>query len=271
MDFSLGRSGCSFEVIDTILRKTSKCIQENDRHIARGQKQCIFTGKSFKSLSTPFVHAIGFNNAGLCYIDMDLIPGISLVHFLETATAEDYQFLENVLIDYLDQQFSSTVLDLNDDAINNVRAKVNEIRFSLEFPNKSLILDSLDDMPVDKLIVGWCHGDLTLANMIYSNKTFYLIDFLDTYIESPLLDLISIRQDTKHLWTCFITDRYNDTAISWLKKLDDTLNSRYSAYIESSWYKYLSLLNYVRMYRMYDSNSLAKELNFIHMSLQNYL
>jgi tRNA A-37 threonylcarbamoyl transferase component Bud32 len=273
MDFSLGRSGCSFEVIDnTILRKTSKCIQENNRHVARGWKQYLFSRKVFPNLSTPIVHDINFNEDGLTYIDMDLIDGISLMDFLQnTDNFEDYLFLENTLIEYLDRRFGSCILNSSITPIESVISKVKEIGNNLSFPNKSLILNRLGNIPSNKLIIGSCHGDLTLANMIYSNRTFYLVDFLDTYIESPLLDLISLRQDTKHQWTCFINNEYNDKTLYWLKILDDKLISRYSKYIESDWYQYLSILNYVRMYRMYDTTSDAIELNFIQTSLQHYI
>lgn len=51
--------------------------------------------------------------------------------------------------------------------------------------------------------IGKCHGDLTLSNIIFDdvNRQYFLIDFLDSYIESPILDLAKIAQETKLLWT----------------------------------------------------------------------
>lgn len=49
---------------------------------------------------------------------------------------------------------------------------------------------------------GYCHGDLTLSNIICeSDKSFVLIDFLKTYHESPLQDLAKINQERKFGWS----------------------------------------------------------------------
>tara|TARA_B100000780_G_C21055725_1_gene424125 strand:+ start:127 stop:984 length:858 start_codon:yes stop_codon:yes gene_type:complete len=50
--------------------------------------------------------------------------------------------------------------------------------------------------------VGKCHGDLTLSNVIMSNDdTLNLIDYLDTFFESPLQDVAKIMQDFIYGWS----------------------------------------------------------------------
>lgn len=49
--------------------------------------------------------------------------------------------------------------------------------------------------------VGVCHGDLTFSNILFNGNNYYLIDFLDSFIEAPLLDIVKIRQDSAHLWS----------------------------------------------------------------------
>lgn len=50
--------------------------------------------------------------------------------------------------------------------------------------------------------IGSCHGDLTMSNVIYTNSGhMYLIDFLDTYLESPLQDVAKLIQDFNYGWT----------------------------------------------------------------------
>ncbi len=52
------------------------------------------------------------------------------------------------------------------------------------------------------LPLGPCHGDLTLSNMIYtSTEGLALIDFLFTYLESPLQDISKIKQDYDYGWS----------------------------------------------------------------------
>ena len=55
------------------------------------------------------------------------------------------------------------------------------------------VFDALSDMLIP---VGTCHGDLTFSNILFNGNNYYLIDFLDSFIESPLLDIVKLRQDT---------------------------------------------------------------------------
>jgi len=47
--------------------------------------------------------------------------------------------------------------------------------------------------------VGLCHGDFTFSNMIFSHK-IVLIDFLDSFIESPLQDCAKLLQSVNLKW-----------------------------------------------------------------------
>ncbi len=49
---------------------------------------------------------------------------------------------------------------------------------------------------------GFCHGDINFGNMIVDpmKQELYLFDFLDSFIESPLQDFSSLRQDFAFGW-----------------------------------------------------------------------
>lgn len=77
-----------------------------------------------------------------------------------------------------------------------------------------------------KVPQGICHGDLTLSNLIYSklNKKVYVIDFLDSFIESPIIDICKIRQDTQYGWSrCKSEQRHNARTTQALTYLDKQL------------------------------------------------
>lgn len=57
---------------------------------------------------------------------------------------------------------------------------------------------------------GPCHGDLTLANIIF-NRKLYLIDFLPNFIESPLWDIAKIFQEVNLKWSYITNPKYGDT------------------------------------------------------------
>ena len=48
---------------------------------------------------------------------------------------------------------------------------------------------------------GYCHGDLTFENIIINNNKVYLIDFLDSYVDSPIIDISKIKQDLILNWS----------------------------------------------------------------------
>lgn len=62
--------------------------------------------------------------------------------------------------------------------------------------------DLIGTRPSIGVPLGPCHGDLTLSNVIWSPSLgLVLIDFLTTYLESPLQDLAKISQELEFGWS----------------------------------------------------------------------
>lgn len=59
-----------------------------------------------------------------------------------------------------------------------------------------------------ELPLGQCHGDLTFSNIMLSSDgtSIALIDFLDSFLESPIVDLAKLQQDTRFCWTLQLLD-----------------------------------------------------------------
>jgi hypothetical protein len=289
MEFtSHGKSGYEIKILNQdfnyILRKTSKNIKENTRHVERIKKQISFHNESrFSDIKTPKVlHLFEGNNSELAYVDMQYILGKDSLSFLKTANFNEINNFINQLFYYLDARLNTAYenaifsdYDQSEDDLsehkNAILNKINEINTNLDFPRKETIIKKLQNLPQDVFLKGKCHGDLTLANMIHANGKLYIFDFLDMYVDTPLLDLISIRQDTYHMWSCFLYNDYNCKIVELLKYIDFELNKRYSTFINNKWYNHLSLMNYVRMYRMYDTTKPCKELDFIYKCITKYI
>jgi thiamine kinase-like enzyme len=62
---------------------------------------------------------------------------------------------------------------------------------------------AVDRLPAELLMpLGTCHGDLTLSNLILDTASgITLIDFLDTFLETPLQDVAKLKQDFVYGWS----------------------------------------------------------------------
>jgi hypothetical protein len=67
----------------------------------------------------------------------------------------------------------------------------------------SVCLNVVNDLPSELAFpMGNCHGDLTLSNVILDSASgISLIDFLDTYLETPLQDVAKLKQDFVYGWS----------------------------------------------------------------------
>ena len=126
---------------------------------------------------------------------------------------------------------------------------------------------SLCNCPV-VIPVGPCHGDLTLSNILFKKESLHLIDFLDVFVESPLQDMVKIRQDTRHLWSL---GQYSGTYdYVKLRLALEYLDDRFDHYFRKhrfyrSYYLPFQILNLLRIFpycvkeesRTFLSNNLA--------------
>lgn len=106
-------------------------------------------------------------------------------------------------------------------------------------------------MKFENFYVGKCHGDLTFSNIIFRDNEFALIDFLDSFIESPIIDIVKLRQDTKYKWSTLMynSKEYDKTRYDMIcKYIDEQLDinfSKYSFYKDS--YAIFQLMNFLRI------------------------
>lgn len=111
--------------------------------------------------------------------------------------------------------------------------------------------------------VKYCHGDLTLSNMLVNqnNLKLYFIDFLDVYIESPLQDMVKLRQDTYFLWTlklCDFSFDHNKLVII-LNELDYKLDAYFSQFsFYKEYYIPFQVLNLLRIIPYSNDQSVYK-------------
>lgn len=110
--------------------------------------------------------------------------------------------------------------------------------------------------PHIKIPIGKMHGDLTLSNILYDGR-FWFIDFLDGIFDSPLMDIAKLRQDTLHSWSAYCLQSLNPRMQISLDYLDAKIRKRF--------YNYqsiipLQLLSLIRIIPYEDSDFLRNEI-----------
>jgi hypothetical protein len=108
--------------------------------------------------------------------------------------------------------------------------------------------------------------------MIYYDNNIYLIDFLDSYINSPIVDLVKLKQDLYHNWS-LINSNYTEQECYRARQISffiwDKISKDYSTYINTLEFKIIEAINFLRI-EPYINGDMKLLLNKIIKSLQIY-
>ena len=226
MDFKVkGYSKYDLKLSNNQVIKSANDIDE--RLVISANKQKNFKSNFFKTPSVSDITESSFI--------MDYINGESFSQFFTRATKRDLDNLINRIGGYLEERIIGEV----DLPIQILKDKIASIPTDID------LLPMLSNLESIKVKVGLCHGDMTLSNMIFS-EDIYLIDFLDSYIESPTIDIVKLRQDTHLHWSLNMVNNIVDlTKIKLgLNYIDEWLIETYR--VEN--YEILQIINLLRIY-----------------------
>ncbi|NQU81209.1 MAG: phosphotransferase [Bacteroidetes bacterium] len=275
-----GRSGCKLEILKPdncyFVKKISGSTSYNLRLKKQCEKQNAFANKNDEChpFYAPRINGYNFpSNKGLAEFSMEYLPGEIYSEFLERCTVnqlntlidEFFLFLQkaidNSVDEHIDKQIFLTKINSINQALHQKKIHNPVFKNVIEFLTTNILSAQLP--------IGFCHGDLTLSNIIISDNKVYLIDFLDTFIESPLLDIVKIRQDTKFYWSLLLgknTANYQRLKIiQALKYFDNKIVKRFSSLSSySTWYEYLEKLNLMRILPYLNDK---KEIDFVEKCL----
>jgi len=124
-------------------------------------------------------------------LDMEYIEGISMTDFFETNNPNLFTDFLCKLIDVLSVRSEYSDYSLI------YRNKLNEIK---SFSDFAFSKEELFEKLPTRLPKSHYHGDLTLDNILYFDKNFYLIDCLTSVYSSWIFDLVKLRQDLECGW-----------------------------------------------------------------------
>lgn len=248
-----GRSGCNLDLIaehnSFIVRKYSKNSGYNQRLVLQAEKQKGF--REFGIFRAPDI--IQIINDELVYFDMKYVAGEKYSEYFGRITKQELDGFISNIIDYLNNNISNSEITIPDNTI--FIKKVNSLQQELGSGNaevNNLLNKLIKNIPETPIPHGNCHGDLTFSNMIFSGGRIYLIDFLDSFFNSPMIDIVKLRQDTSFFWTLLIDNELELFKRNKMRQImgyiDTQLIKAFSSYsFFNPWYNYLQSFNLLRI------------------------
>lgn len=258
-----GHSGCEIKVVREERRlyvyKSSRDPKYLDRLMLQARKQQQAARRQYHHIRVPEIHAVRRSEKE-AVIKMDYVYSRNFVEFFEQAGFEQVHYLTDALIAFLESEVKNSPLGqvargIVTDKFSDVKRKTLASPRLAEDPETNKILDRSQEifaaLPDMRIPVGTCHGDLTFSNILFNGNNYYLIDFLDSFIESPLLDIVKLRQDTAWMWSQLMYTRSCDTIRLRIVmgNIDQALDTHFAdAYPwYRQYYRPLQLMNFLRI------------------------
>lgn len=238
--FDGGLSGCKLELLNnTTLRKYSSSPEYNSRLLKQVDKQNFFYNLILKNIDTPKVLSVNQNS-----FDMDYVPALSFYEFFSSASVENIEFVIETLFGYFD--FISSrfrMVDVTDEILNKLDSLISKSH------HKNFIKHLKKLVEEESIVVPntFCHGDLTFNNILFHPNRLFFIDFLDSYVDSFLCDLVKIKQDLHYLWSLRIQNLSSVRMIQTYRYIWEKLEDRYEYYIEKISFDVLDAINILRI------------------------
>ena len=242
-----GHSGCEISIKNGVVEKSSAECYPIDRLQAQAEKQLAFSKISFEGVLIPEIYDTRKTNNSFV-IEMEYLSCLNSIQYLNRASKEQLDTLAKILFKFIeDNTENSEVVKIEGEIVSKKFESVKKLTGikTLDQVFERYYVDEFE------LPVGLCHGDLTLSNILFSqgSNEIVVIDFLDSFIESPIIDIAKIRQDTKHKWTTFIYAKHydkNKIEIS-LEYLDNKLDSMFQEFFFYKYYKLFQFMNLARI------------------------
>jgi thiamine kinase-like enzyme len=191
-----GLSGCRIELVSpSIIRKVSANKEYNARLLLQIEKQQTFKELNFNKILTPSI--LFTNTEDLVYFDMEYIPAANFNSFFKFCSPKKINIFIECLEEFLDRIFVDTKSYVNTELIEQKLISLYDFSSHKNFVSKLMRLVNTQNL---RIPLSYCHGDLTLSNILFAENDIYFIDFLDSYIDSAYIDLAKLKQDFIHMW-----------------------------------------------------------------------
>ncbi|MBQ3416184.1 MAG: phosphotransferase [Clostridia bacterium] len=271
-----GHSGCDIDIIENdnqlLIRKSSKSKKYLDRLYQQGLKQQNDKAALNCDVKVPKIHEL-IKGEDETYIIMDYIYAKNFVDYFEQASRQDIDHFVKTFEEYVDNEIEQCTVETvkRDVFVNKMESIIencmkNEILttnalVNMYVPGKVIVdnvnkvleksMEVFKNLPDEiRMPVGICHGDLTFSNILFTSNNFYFIDYLDSFIETPIQDIVKLRQDTKYFWSTMMYNKKYDPIR--LKMIFEYIDNKIDDYFKNNeyyndTYNVLQLMNILRI------------------------
>lgn len=269
-----GLSGCKIEFNEklNLVKKTSSNTLYNNRLDNQIKKQFLFSNFSISGVDTPKI--IDVFRKDIYYFNMQYISGQSPFDLFIYGSKSEIDIFTQSVINYFNFILSSKRdQDIYEFKLKT-KQKLNLLYTDSKYKNFIRFLINKNDNTTSKTFYkSFCHGDLTISNMIVKNNKLYLIDFLDSFIDTPIIDIVKLKQDLFYNWSLDNIENYTGQdlyrANQVSKFLWDKISLIYKDIIETMEFDLIESLNFLRI-EPYIYTDMSSSLDKIIKSLKLY-
>ena len=260
-----GHSGCNIDIVrennDLFIYKSSRNKKYLSRLVLQAEKQQKASKVEYQHVRIPQIFNVE-QDAEHVSVKMEYVYSRNFIEYFETAGFEQIRYFIDALILFIEKELKDSAiqsvhtsvtmekyLDVEQKICSNPLIKDNaNIKDILQIAKERI--ETLCEQETIDIPVGICHGDLTFSNILFNGNNYYLIDFLDSFIESPLMDIVKIRQDSYHLWSQLMYVKpYDKLRLKIIcEKIDHEIDRYFSKYKwYRNYYKDYQILNLLRI------------------------
>lgn len=279
-----GHSGCQVEIVNKggnlYISKSTHNKDYVPRLYRQAVKQQMASRAVYQHIRIPEIYEIE-RTEEYVNVKMEYVYSKNYIDYFEDAGFDQINYFIKALKIFIDWEIEHSSLEVIDrqvilDKFRDVCCKIqrndfiNKDKEVMEIMECSASVFQGIDEEI-KIPVGHCHGDLTFSNILFNGNNYYLIDFLDSFIESPLLDLVKIRQDSHYGWSRFMYEhRWDNVRMDIIsQKIDMEIAKYYSRY---DWYgKYYALFQLMNFLRIIQYAKEEKVILFLKKELKSML
>ena len=279
-----GHSGCQIDVVredgGLYVYKSTRDNGYLERLCLQGMKQQEAAKLELQHIRVPEIYEIRRTDDSVI-LKMEYVYSKNFVGYFERAGFEQIDYFIKALCLFLDYEIHNSEMqtvkadvikgkfdDVNRKTLQNPMLK-NDVEVAEILSCSAERFASVGDMSMP---VGKCHGDLTFSNILFNGNNYYLIDFLDSFVESPLLDIVKIRQDSAFLWSQLMFS--GDCDGLRLRIVADKIDKeivRYATQYEwfNQYYSLFQLMNFLRVLQYAKEQKVIDYLKHIIKQLLN--